>query len=42
MEHMLVLAIILIGFAVLGAFALTVGADSRDFVADERNPRPAI
>ena len=42
MEQLLVFAIILIGFAVLGAFALTVGADSRDFAADERNPRPAI
>jgi hypothetical protein len=40
MEQLLVLAIILIGFAVLGAFALTVGVDSRDAMSDDWNRRP--
>jgi hypothetical protein len=40
MEQLLVLAIILVGFAVLGAFALTVGVDSRDSIVDDWNRRP--
>lgn len=40
MEQLLVLAIILVGFAVLGAFGLTVGVDSRDTLGDDWSRRP--
>ena len=40
MEHLLVAAIILVGFAVLGAFAMTVGVDSRDSLGDDWHRRP--
>jgi hypothetical protein len=40
MEQLLVLAIIVIGIAVLGAFAMTIGVDSRDALGDDWNRHP--
>jgi hypothetical protein len=38
----MIIATVFLGFASLGAFAVTLGADSRDGVGDDRSPRASI